>query len=146
MEELNVAIAAADGYLVTSQGCGSQQGLCCFQTELLLVGQWRLPVGLFKCTEEIPRGHARQSGQVIGGNGLCVVVIDEELDLDQAFINMGVNIGLLPTKGLTLPLISYGRTSAVMTLITLGLLLRIQHEIQQAAVRDEARQQRKKKR
>ena len=64
----------------------------------------------------------------------------------QAFINMGVNIGLLPTKGLTLPLISYGRTSAVMTLITLGLLLRIQHEIQQAAVRDEARQQRKKKR
>ena len=64
----------------------------------------------------------------------------------QAFINMGVNIGLLPTKGLTLPLISYGRTSAVMTLITLGLLLRIQHEIQQAAVRAEARQQRKKKR
>jgi len=64
----------------------------------------------------------------------------------QAFINMGVNIGLLPTKGLTLPLISYGRTSAVMTLITLGLLLRIQHEVQQAAVRVEARQQRKKKR
>jgi cell division protein FtsW len=64
----------------------------------------------------------------------------------QAFINMGVNIGLLPTKGLTLPLISYGRTSAVITLITLGLLLRIQHEVQQAAVRAEARQQRKKKR
>jgi cell division protein FtsW len=64
----------------------------------------------------------------------------------QAFINMGVNIGLLPTKGLTLPLISYGRTSAVITLITLGLLLRIQHEVQRAAVRDEARQQRKKKR
>jgi len=64
----------------------------------------------------------------------------------QAFINMGVNIGLLPTKGLTLPLISYGRTSAVITLITLGMLLRIQHEVQQAAVRDEARQQRKKKR
>ena len=64
----------------------------------------------------------------------------------QAFINMGVNIGLLPTKVLTLPLISYGRTSAVMTLITLGLLLRIQHEVQQAAVRVEARQKRKKKR
>jgi len=64
----------------------------------------------------------------------------------QAFINMGVNIGLLPTKGLTLPLISYGRTSAVITLITLGLLLRIQHEVQQATARAEARQQRKKKR
>lgn len=64
----------------------------------------------------------------------------------QAFINMGVNIGLLPTKGLTLPLISYGRTSAVITLITLGLLMRIQHEVQQAAVRDEARQQRRRRR
>ena len=64
----------------------------------------------------------------------------------QAFINMGVNIGLLPTKGLALPLISYGRTSAVITLITLGLLLRIQHEVQQAAVRDEARQQRRRRR
>lgn len=64
----------------------------------------------------------------------------------QAFINMGVNIGLLPTKGLTLPLISYGRTSAVITLITFGLLLRIQHEVQQAAVRDEARQQRRRRR
>ena len=49
----------------------------------------------------------------------------------QAFINMGVNTGLLPTKGLTLPLISYGRTSIVVTLVALGLLARgeLRHEV-----------------
>ena len=47
----------------------------------------------------------------------------------QAFINIGVNTGLLPTKGLTLPLMSYGRTSVVITLISLGLLARIHHEV-----------------
>jgi cell division protein FtsW len=46
----------------------------------------------------------------------------------QVFINIGVNMGILPTKGLTLPLISYGRSSLVVTLIGLGLLLRIDHE------------------
>ncbi|HEY7671251.1 MAG TPA: putative lipid II flippase FtsW [Gammaproteobacteria bacterium] len=47
----------------------------------------------------------------------------------EAFINIGVNTGLLPTKGLTLPLISYGRSSAVVTLAALGLLLRVAWEL-----------------
>jgi cell division protein FtsW len=47
----------------------------------------------------------------------------------QAFINIGVNTGLLPTKGLTLPLISYGRSSVLATMICLGLLVRIWHEV-----------------
>jgi cell division protein FtsW len=47
----------------------------------------------------------------------------------EAFINIGVNSGLLPTKGLPLPLISYGRSSTVVTLVALGLLLRIHHEL-----------------
>ena len=47
----------------------------------------------------------------------------------QAFINVGVNMGLLPTKGLTLPLISYGRSSLIVTMAAIGLLLRIHHEI-----------------
>ena len=64
----------------------------------------------------------------------------------QALINMGVNTGLLPTKGLTLPLISYGRTSAVITLLSLGLLIRIQHEVQQAALSDYARRRRRTQR
>lgn len=46
----------------------------------------------------------------------------------QAFINIGVNMGVLPTKGLTLPLVSYGRSSMIVTLIGFGLLLRIDRE------------------
>jgi cell division protein FtsW len=46
----------------------------------------------------------------------------------QAFINMGVNMGILPTKGLTLPLVSYGRSSVIVTLIALGLVARIDFE------------------
>jgi len=47
----------------------------------------------------------------------------------QAFINVGVNMGLLPTKGLTLPLLSYGRSSMLVTLAWIGVLLRIHHEV-----------------
>jgi cell division protein FtsW len=47
----------------------------------------------------------------------------------QAFINIGVNMGMLPTKGLTLPLISYGRSSLIVTMACIGLLLRIHHEL-----------------
>ena len=47
----------------------------------------------------------------------------------QAFINVGVNMGLLPTKGLTLPLISYGRSSLIVTMAAIGLLMRIHHEL-----------------
>ena len=47
----------------------------------------------------------------------------------EAFVNIGVNSGLLPTKGLPLPLISYGRASTVVTLAALGFLLRIHHEL-----------------
>ena len=46
----------------------------------------------------------------------------------QTFINIGVNMGILPTKGLTLPLMSYGGSSMLVTLGWLGLLLRIHHE------------------
>lgn len=46
----------------------------------------------------------------------------------QAVINLGVNMGVLPTKGLTLPLVSYGRSSLIVTLAALGLLMRIDLE------------------
>ena len=48
----------------------------------------------------------------------------------QAFINLGVNMGLLPTKGLTLPLVSYGRSSMIVAMISIGILFRINHELQ----------------
>jgi cell division protein FtsW len=47
----------------------------------------------------------------------------------QALVNIGVNMGVLPTKGLTLPLLSYGRSSLIVSLGWLGMLLRIYHEV-----------------
>jgi cell division protein FtsW len=46
----------------------------------------------------------------------------------QAFVNMGVNLGLLPTKGLTLPLMSYGGSGVLVNCLALALLLRIDFE------------------
>lgn len=47
----------------------------------------------------------------------------------QAFINMGVNLGILPTKGITLPFMSYGGSSAIVFAITFSLLLRVELEL-----------------
>jgi cell division protein FtsW len=49
----------------------------------------------------------------------------------QAFINMGVNLGALPTKGLTLPLMSYGGSAILMNLVALAVVLRIDYENRQ---------------
>jgi len=46
----------------------------------------------------------------------------------QSFINFGVNLGVLPTKGLTLPLLSYGGSGVVLNLIALALVLRVDME------------------
>ena len=46
----------------------------------------------------------------------------------QAFINMGVNLGVLPTKGLTLPLMSYGGSAILMNLIALAMVVRVDRE------------------
>jgi len=52
----------------------------------------------------------------------------------QAMINMAVNMGALPTKGLTLPFISYGGSSLITVCVMLGLLLRVDHENRMATV------------
>ena len=49
----------------------------------------------------------------------------------QALINMGVNMGVLPTKGLTLPFISYGGNSMIMMCIATALILRVDYETRQ---------------
>jgi cell division protein FtsW len=46
----------------------------------------------------------------------------------QSFINMGVNLGVLPTKGLTLPLMSYGGSAILMNLVALAMVLRVDIE------------------
>ncbi|MFZ1641445.1 MAG: putative lipid II flippase FtsW [Candidatus Contendobacter sp.] len=55
----------------------------------------------------------------------------------QALFNMGVNMGALPTKGLTLPLMSYGGSSVVAMCMTLALLLRIDVETRAGGVHEE---------
>jgi len=50
----------------------------------------------------------------------------------QSFVSIGVNLGLLPTKGLTLPLISSGGSSVLMTCAAVGLLLRVSYELDRA--------------
>jgi cell division protein FtsW len=60
------------------------------------------------------------SGLVAKGVGIWIAV--------QCFINMGVNLGVLPTKGLTLPLMSYGGSAILVTCAALALVLRIDHE------------------
>jgi len=47
----------------------------------------------------------------------------------QAFFNIGVNVGMLPTKGLTLPLISYGGSSLIVCFMMIAAVLRISHEV-----------------
>lgn len=47
----------------------------------------------------------------------------------QALVSIGVNLGLLPTKGLTLPLVSSGGSSVMMTCVAVGLLLRVSYEL-----------------
>ena len=51
----------------------------------------------------------------------------------QAFINLGVNLGLLPTKGLTLPLTSYGGNSLIISCVLIAILLRIEYECRSLA-------------
>ncbi len=50
----------------------------------------------------------------------------------QSFVSIGVNLGVLPTKGLTLPLVSSGGSSVMMTCVAVGLLLRVSYELERA--------------
>jgi len=50
----------------------------------------------------------------------------------QSLVSIGVNLGLLPTKGLTLPLVSSGGSSVMMTCVAMGLLLRVSYELDRA--------------
>ena len=62
-------------------------------------------------------------GLVAQGIGLWIGV--------QSFINMGVNLGALPTKGLTLPLMSYGGSAILVNMVAIAVVLRIDYENRQ---------------
>lgn len=63
--------------------------------------------------------------------GYCAFGIALSISL-QSLVSIGVNLGLLPTKGLTLPLVSSGGSSVLMTCAALGLLLRVSYELDRA--------------
>ena len=63
--------------------------------------------------------------------GFCAFGVGLWISL-QAFVSIGVNLGLLPTKGLTLPLVSSGGSSVLVTCMAIGLLLRVSYELDRA--------------
>ncbi len=66
----------------------------------------------------------RFAGYCAFGIALCIGL--------QALVSIGVNMGVLPTKGLTLPLISSGGSSVMMTCVMIALLLRVSYEVSRA--------------
>ncbi|HVT31598.1 MAG TPA: putative lipid II flippase FtsW [Rhodanobacteraceae bacterium] len=63
--------------------------------------------------------------------GYCAFGVSLTIAL-QALVSIGVNLGVLPTKGLTLPLISSGGSSVMMTCAAIGLLIRVSYEVARA--------------
>ncbi|WP_407354100.1 putative lipid II flippase FtsW [Luteimonas sp. R10] len=63
--------------------------------------------------------------------GYCAFGVALAIGL-QSLVSIGVNLGLLPTKGLTLPLVSSGGSSVLMTCLAIGLLLRVSYELDRA--------------
>ncbi len=96
---------------------GEELGLMGTVTVILLFGVivWRA----FRIGARA-EAHSRFAAYVAQGFGLWIGL--------QAFINIGVNVGLLPTKGLTLPLMSYGGNSLIVACLVIGILVRIDHE------------------
>jgi cell division protein FtsW len=68
--------------------------------------------------------HPEQFGQLLAA-GLTLALTA------QALINMGVVLGLLPTKGLVLPFISYGGSSMMMSLAAIGVLMSLSRELRE---------------
>ena len=71
------------------------------------------------------RERAERMGQTYGANLAYGVALLIGLE---SFINIGVNMGFFPTKGLTLPFISYGNNSTLVLCTAMGLVLRVAHE------------------
>jgi cell division protein FtsW len=78
-----------------------------------------MDIGRKACMRE-----AKFAGNLAYGIGLFITI--------QALINFGVNIGLLPTKGLTLPLMSAGGSSIIVVLVAIGILFRVDFENKKA--------------
>ena len=92
---------------------------------VLVLGMFALLIGraLMLGLHAVELGQ-RFAGYCAFGIGMCIGL--------QALVSIGVNMGVLPTKGLTLPLISSGGSSVMMTCVMVGFLLRVSYEISRA--------------
>ncbi len=94
---------------------------------VLVLGLFALLVGrLFRIGLVALRMERVFCAYVAWGVGLWIAI--------QALVSIGVNLGMLPTKGLTLPLISAGGSSLIMTVVAIGLVLRIDWELKREAL------------
>ncbi|MEO8671514.1 MAG: putative lipid II flippase FtsW [Tahibacter sp.] len=87
---------------------------------VLALFSWLCGRGLLLGSRAVTRGLYFQ-GYVAFGISLCIGL--------QALVSIGVNLGVLPTKGLTLPLVSSGGSSVLMTCMMVGVLLRVSYEL-----------------
>jgi len=103
-------------YAILAEELGLMGALCVLSLFALLI--WRI----FRVGRNALHSLPSQAfgGFVAYGIGLWISA--------QAMINIGVNVGVLPTKGITLPLMSYGGNSVIVLLFGLGLLFRIDFE------------------
>ncbi|MBV53066.1 MAG: putative lipid II flippase FtsW [Coxiellaceae bacterium] len=101
-------------FAVLGEELGLLGELALLLTYCVLVGR------LFVLAQRELRSGRLFRGYLVHGFGICLSV--------QCMINLGVNIGLLPTKGLTLPFISYGGSSILVNCFIIGILLRVSHE------------------
>lgn len=88
---------------------------------LALIGLFcALVIYIFRIGRHAERLHEMFAAYFCYGAGIWIGI--------QGMINMGVNSGVLPTKGLTLPFISYGGSSMLINCMVIGIILRIVHE------------------
>lgn len=96
----------------------------------LLIAMLSLVVSALRIGQRAEAGGQLFSAYVAYGMAIMIGI--------QSAINIGVNIGLFPTKGLTLPMVSYGGSSLVMMFVVLAILLRIEAEsstVQERSIR-----------
>nr|VFK38033.1 MAG: cell division-specific peptidoglycan biosynthesis regulator FtsW [Candidatus Kentron sp. SD]VFK42756.1 MAG: cell division-specific peptidoglycan biosynthesis regulator FtsW [Candidatus Kentron sp. SD] len=94
-----------------------------FVGAILVIGLFTLLVWrAFAIARQAARQDFRFGAYLSYGIGLIIGL--------QAFVNIGVNMGMLPTKGLALPLMSYGGSSMLVNCVAIGFLLRVGRELQ----------------
>ena len=101
---------------------GEELGFAGIVLVLALFG-WLIGRGFAVGLRAVERGQ-RFAGYCAFGVSLMIAL--------QALVSIGVNLGVLPTKGLTLPLISSGGSSVMMTCAAIGLLIRVSYEVARA--------------